>query len=91
MCIAGESELEIKFWPMAEYGKRDVQIRKFVNLGLRMLVGRGVYWLRSSVALSISDGSAHARIVLRAGESMRFSLTYSEEARGTASTRPITG
>lgn len=79
-CVAGELELEIEFLPMAEYGKRAVQIRKFGNLGLRMLVGRGVYWLRSSVALAISDGSAHARVVLRAGESARFSFTYSEEA-----------
>ncbi|MFZ0817132.1 MAG: glycoside hydrolase family 15 protein [Candidatus Sulfotelmatobacter sp.] len=79
-CIAGELELEIKFSPMAYYGKRAMQIRKFGNLGLRMLVGRGVYWLRSSVALSISDGSAHARVVLRTGESLRFSFTYSEEA-----------
>ena len=80
VCIAGELELDIQFSPMAEYGKRAVQIRKFGNLGLRMLVGRGAYWLRSSVALSMSDGFAHARIVLRAGESLRFSFTYSEEA-----------
>jgi len=79
-CIAGESEIEFKFFPRAEYGKRAVQIRKFGNLGLRMQVGRGVYWLRNSVPLSIADGYAHARFVLRAGESARFSLTYSEEA-----------
>jgi GH15 family glucan-1,4-alpha-glucosidase len=81
-CHAGEIELEIDFAPRADYGQSAVQIRKTGRLGLRFAVGRGVYWLRSDVALAISDEGvrAHARLVLRAGESLRFSLSYSEEA-----------
>ena len=56
---------------------------RFVRLGIwdcELLVGRGAYWLRSSIALSIAEGIAHASVVLHAGETVRFSFTYSEEA-----------
>lgn len=79
-CVAGELELEIEFSPMAEYGKTKVQIREVRNLGLKFVVGNGAYWLRSSIALVISNGSAQARVVLRSGETLRFSFSYSEEA-----------
>ena len=79
-CIQGELEFEIEFSPMADYGKHKLQIADRGKLGLRILAGRGAYWLRSSVALFVSDGVARAQITLRAGESLRFSFTYSEEA-----------
>src|SRR3984885_14588442 len=79
-CDRGELELEIEFKPMADYGKSKVQIRDCGKLGLRFLVGNAVYWLRSSVALTIADGTAYARLALHAGESLRFSFSYSEQA-----------
>jgi GH15 family glucan-1,4-alpha-glucosidase len=79
-CVAGELELEIEFSPRADYGKHPVAIREYGRLGLRMTVGRGAYWLRSSVPLRIENGSAHARLIVHAGETLRFSFTYSEEA-----------
>ncbi len=79
-CVTGEMDLQIEFCPMADYGKSKVQIRQFGPLGLKIHVGRGAYWLRSSAPLQITDGSARARIVLRSGESLRFSFSYSEEA-----------
>jgi GH15 family glucan-1,4-alpha-glucosidase len=79
-CSAGELDIEIEFKPMADYGERKVQLRQFDGLGLRFSVGRGVYFLRSSVDLTIADGVAHARAPLRAGESLRFSFSYSEQA-----------
>lgn len=79
-CDSGEIELEIAFVPRAEYGRERVQIRDAGNLGLRMEVGRGVYWLRGSIRLAIKDDRAHARIALRAGDSLQFSFAYSEEA-----------
>jgi GH15 family glucan-1,4-alpha-glucosidase len=79
-CVAGELEFEIEFFPMAEYGKTKVQIREYGKLGLKIVVGRGASWLRSSVTLLIADGAAHAHVALRAGESLRFSFSYSEEA-----------
>ena len=65
---------------MADYGKSKVRIRQFGALGLKIHVGRGAYWLRSSVPLEIADGSARTRVVLRSGESLCFSFSYSEEA-----------
>ncbi|MGA8271330.1 MAG: glycoside hydrolase family 15 protein, partial [Candidatus Sulfotelmatobacter sp.] len=79
-CTAGELEIGIEFVPMADYGDRKVQIRQFGKLGLRFSVGKGVYWLGSSVAMTIEDRAAHARVSMRAGETLRFSFTYSEEA-----------
>jgi GH15 family glucan-1,4-alpha-glucosidase len=79
-CTSGELEIEIEFSPMADYGKKKVQIREMGKLGLRFTVGNGVYWLRSSVPLLISDGAAGARVHVREGDILRFSLTYAEEA-----------
>jgi len=79
-CVAGEMDLQIEFCPMAEYGKSKVQIRQCGALGLKIHVSRGAYWLRSTVPLQITDGSARARIVLRSGESLCFSFSYTEEA-----------
>ncbi len=79
-CVAGQVEIDIHFSPVADYGKTQVQMREYGKLGIRISVGRGVYWLRSSVSLSITDGVAHSRVVLCAGESLRFAFTYSEEA-----------
>lgn len=86
-CVAGELELAVEFSPRADYGKRAVTILECGRLGLRIVVGRGVYWLRSSIPLLIKNGSAHAHVVLRAGETLRFSFTYSEEAPGVL--RPL--
>ena len=80
ICQSGELELEIEFSPMADYGKEKLQIVESGRLGLKITVGRGVYWLRSSVALSIAEGVASARVTVRAGETLLFSFSYSEEA-----------
>jgi len=80
ICDSGELEFDIDFSPVADYGRTKVQIREFGKLGLRFTVGRGAYWLRSSAPLLITDKGAHARVVLRRGESLRFSFSYSEEA-----------
>ena len=79
-CVAGEMNLQIEFSPMSDYGKSKVEIRQCGALGLKMHVGRGAYWLRSSIPLETTDGSARACIVLRSGESLYFSFSYSEEA-----------
>jgi len=79
-CVAGELEFEIEFSPRADYGKNKVQLRQFGKLGLRFAVGGGVYWLLSSVTLTITDGVARARVSIREGETLRFSFSYSEQA-----------
>jgi GH15 family glucan-1,4-alpha-glucosidase len=79
-CHSGEVQLEIELFPRADYGKCEVQIRELGKLGIRFTTGKGAYWLRSSIPLALSGERAHARVVLRAGEYLRFSLSYSEEA-----------
>jgi GH15 family glucan-1,4-alpha-glucosidase len=79
-CVSGAMEFDIEFYPRAEYGKQAVELRECGQLGLKSEVGRGVYWMRSSVPLLIADGFARARVIVRAGESLRFSFSYSEEA-----------
>ncbi|MGH9641066.1 MAG: trehalase-like domain-containing protein, partial [Terriglobales bacterium] len=81
-CIAGEMELAIDFSPRQEYGKSPVRIREIGKLGYRFAVGPGVCWLRSSVPLSLTgeETGARAGVHIRAGQSLHFSLSYSEEA-----------
>ena len=79
-CGTGELEFKIEFSPREEYGRNKVRLLQCGKLGLRFVVGRGVYWLRSSVDLKITDGCAHARVWIRAGESLRFSFSYTEQA-----------
>jgi GH15 family glucan-1,4-alpha-glucosidase len=78
--VSGEVEVEITFIPRADYGARAVRIRQAGKLGLRFQVGKGVYWLRGSVPLELEDGKASTRVTIRSGESVQFSLSYSEEA-----------
>ncbi len=55
-CTSGEVQIDIAFVPRSEYGLKPVQIREAGELGLRMEVGRGVYWLRAGVPLRLRDG-----------------------------------
>jgi len=79
-CTEGEVEVHMDFRPRADYGRVPAKIRTSPTLGLRMEVGRGVYWLRSTHALSVSEGAAFIRVQLRAGEAAQFSLSYAEDA-----------
>jgi len=80
-CTDGTLDIEILFSPRAEYGLRAVSIQNVEKFGLRIKCGPGVYWLRTSIPVTICDGSAcFARLTMRAGDTIRFSLSYSEEA-----------
>ena len=59
-----------------------MRIRDLGACGLRMDVGRGAYWLRSSIPLEIrGDGTAaQAKFSLKYGDALQFSLSYSEES-----------
>lgn len=80
ICIAGDVEFEIEFVPRGDYGRIGVSVREIGKLGLRFVMGKGAYWLRSNMPLTVSGGGARGRVVLRANETLRFSLSYSEEA-----------
>lgn len=82
VCTEGELEIQVDFHPRAEYGSTAVQIRDLGACGLRMDVGRGAYWLRSSIPLEIrGDGTAAlVKLSLRYGDTLQFSLSYAEES-----------
>src|SRR6266404_4289386 len=80
-CERGEVEFELEFAPRADFGRKPLRLRISGCLGICAHSGRGTYWLRGSVPISLGElGDAHARFRLRAGESAQFSLTYSEDA-----------
>jgi GH15 family glucan-1,4-alpha-glucosidase len=77
---AGEIEMEISFFPRANYGRDPVRIIDAGKKGLRIEVGRGVYWLRSSIPLRMASDAAFARVAIHAGQTLYFSFTYTQEA-----------
>jgi GH15 family glucan-1,4-alpha-glucosidase len=79
-CTRGTIEMKIEFCPRPDYGARPVKIRSVGKLGLRMDVGRGAYWLRSTVPLQADDGIATASSTLNKGDTAQFSLSYAEES-----------
>jgi len=80
VCTDGEVEIRFDFEPRPSYGAKPACIRDMGPLGLRMHVGGGTYWLRSSVPLRIDEHGAHLRIVVKCGDSLQFSLSYAEES-----------
>jgi alpha,alpha-trehalase len=80
-CTTGTVELELEYAPRPDYGR--------VVATLRAIAG-GVAGddprlplLSSPLAHALADGTARARVTLRAGESRAFALQYQpEEARG---------
>ena len=79
-CTDGEILIDVAFVPRAEYGLKPVHIRDAGELGLRMEVGGGVYWLRSSVSLQVRQDAAYAHVSMKRGDSLRFSFSYAEDA-----------
>ncbi len=79
-CTSGEVAIEVKLEPRARYAEATPKLEQRGLLGLRFCDGRGVYWLRSTLPLSISGPSASLYHRMRAGETLIFSLSYSENA-----------
>jgi len=79
-CTSGEAEIQVVMEPRVKYGEATPRLERRGNLGVRFCYGRGVFWLRSSLPLMTSGGSAALRHKLRAGESLLFSLSYTENA-----------
>jgi GH15 family glucan-1,4-alpha-glucosidase len=80
ICTEGEIQLEVAFCPRPCYGSKDGHIKNLGVQGLRIDVGRGAYFLRSSVPLRVHGNEARAEISIRAGDVVHFSLSYSEES-----------
>jgi GH15 family glucan-1,4-alpha-glucosidase len=79
-CTKGQVEIEFDLAPRANYGETMPPIRDGGTLGIRIEHGHGVYWLRSSIPLRVKDSSVWAKATLRAGETLAFSFSYTENA-----------
>src|SRR5215469_2303289 len=73
-CAEGQLEIEMRFCPRSGYESKPVKMRNN-PWGWRMDVGRGIYTLRSSIPLVTDQFGARAKISLRQGDVLQFSLT----------------
>jgi GH15 family glucan-1,4-alpha-glucosidase len=80
VCLEGEIQVEVEFHPRANYGLSAVRLQDKGRLGVRMDVGRGAFWLRSSVPLHIQPDRASATVSLKSGDLLQFALSYTEES-----------
>jgi GH15 family glucan-1,4-alpha-glucosidase len=80
VCTEGEIEIQVDFRPRAAYGEGPIQLRDHGKLGLRFESGGGVYWLRCSRPLHVESDRVRDTITLKRGETLDFSLSYSEES-----------
>ncbi len=79
-CTSGEVEIEVQLTPRAGYGEAAPRLEARGELGLRFCHRRGVYWVRGGTNFSVRQNCATVRQQLRCGESLLFSLTYTENA-----------
>jgi len=79
-CREGEVEVELLFQPRPNYGLNTPRFRSLGALGISFIAGDGVFYLRSSVPISIVEGTIRAKWTMHRGDSAQFSLTYGEES-----------
>ena len=80
-CEEGEISVLIDFCPRPDYGRAVPSITNGGKLGWRINVGKNLLTLRSEVELTLDkDGGLSGELSLQRGQSLAFSLTYSEEA-----------
>src|SRR5262249_52381629 len=79
-CVEGTVELEILYDPRPRFAKSPPRLRQHGQLGLRTSIGAHSMILRTDANLAPrSEGGYGGRVVLRAGESLPFSLTWVDE------------
>ena len=79
-CTKGQVEIEVDLAPRANYGGTIPPVHDCGKLGVRIENRHGVYWLRGSIPLQVKNSSVWAKTILRAGETLVFSFSYSENA-----------
>jgi GH15 family glucan-1,4-alpha-glucosidase len=77
-CTEGEVEMELIFHPREHYGGNNFRLRDLGPLGLRFENGNGTYYLRSSFPLKADGYRVAAHFVMKRGDRVEFSFTYSE-------------
>src|SRR6266568_2689800 len=82
-CEGADAEVIFEFNPRLNYGRVEPKIDSIGKLGWRFGLGTHVYTLRSDLELDrfnrSSSGATIAKFCLHAGETIAFSLNFSEE------------
>jgi GH15 family glucan-1,4-alpha-glucosidase len=79
-CVRGEVELELRFAPRPDYGRRRGRIRHAGPLGVRVELGADLLVLRSDIPLDVTaDGEVRGRTLLHEGEAIHASLTFADD------------
>jgi len=74
-CTAGTVELEMEYAPRPDYGRVTPELRE-VSGGVSGTGDPRVPLLASSLSHALAEGTARARVTLRAGEARAFALQY---------------
>ncbi|MBA3884249.1 MAG: glycoside hydrolase family 15 protein [Acidobacteria bacterium] len=79
-CVRGEVEVEMRFAPRPDYGRRPGRVRRAGRLGVRVEMGADLLVLRSDIPLDVTaDAEVTGRARLRAGETVHASLTFADD------------
>ena len=82
-CLDGQVELEIVYDPRPNFGARRPRLRQHGKLGLVLGMGARTMILHTTAKLAPRpEGGYGGRVVLRAGESISFSLLWVDEGPG---------
>ena len=79
-CEQGKMEVVMDFSPRLDYGRVAPKIRDASKFGWRIDIGANVFILRGNIALEPTPNGLAARFVLRVGESVVFTFSFSAEA-----------
>lgn len=83
-CEGGDADIIFEFNPRLNYSRVVPKLERMGKLGWRFGLGRQIYILRGDVDLDFRESSAWlpaiAQLRLKAGDTIAFSLTYSEES-----------
>ena len=82
-CQQGEAEVVMEFSPRLDYGRVAPKIRDAGKFGWRIDTGANVFILRGSVDLEPTPDGLAARFILKSGESVAFTFSFSAEAPAT--------
>jgi GH15 family glucan-1,4-alpha-glucosidase len=79
-CQHGETEIAMDFSPQLDFGRAAPKIRVAGKFGWRIETGANVFTLRGSIDLEPTPGGLAARFLLKSGESVAFTFSFSAEA-----------
>jgi GH15 family glucan-1,4-alpha-glucosidase len=79
-CRQGEVEVVMEFSPRLDYGRVAPKIRDAGKFGWQIDTGANVFILRGNIELEPTPDGLAARFVLKCGESVVFTFSFSAEA-----------